>query len=304
MKTLVLVPDNTQYFFPYINRENVDVMSVCVRLSAVQKMLMRIVRRMNLPYPFYFGEWKKNLAEYEKVVLFDMSFTPALAKYIIRHSNAKVYVYLWNPLKNNRKMISYISKAQKFVNVYSYDEDDCKNYNMHFAPMMYSSDLQLGSRNIEFDLTFLGYAKDRLGQLSRLYDKFCSAGIICKFYVVADKNSDEAGEKGNSFIISQKRLSYQEYLDMIARSGAILDLVQGGQSGLSLRVLESVFLKKKLVTTNNRVKEYDLYRPENMFVLTDDNVNELKAFFAEPYAEIDPSITEKYDFANWLEEIK
>ncbi|HBC99502.1 MAG TPA: hypothetical protein DC053_09285 [Lachnoclostridium sp.] len=167
---------------------------------------------------------------------------------------------------------------------------------MNFAPMMYSSDLKVEPEEVSYDLAFLGYAKDRLPQLEHYFKLFSSVGLKCNFSVVADK-----GESRNGFKILKSGLKYQEYLHMIGSSRAILDLVQGGQSGLSLRVLESVFLKKKLVTGNKRVKEYDLYQPENMFILTDDNVEGLKEFFYKPYVDLDKYIVEKYDFANWIE---
>ena len=80
-----------------------------------------------------------------------------------------------------------------------------------------------------------------------------------------------------------------------------MDLVQSGQSGLSLRVLESVFLRKKLVTGNTRVKEYDLYRPENIYVLQNNNIDGLFDFFQTPYVDLEESVVKKYDFKNWID---
>lgn len=297
-KTLVLVPNDKMYFFPYVNQKDITIKSVCKELSSVETQLMRGIRRLDLPYPMFFGNWKKNLSEYKKVILFDMCFTPSLVKYIIAHSNAKVYVYLWNPIKNNKKMLGYITKAQKFVKIFSYDKDDCEKYNMNFAPMMYSSDLKKNNVPITADLVFLGYAKDRVLQLQHYFKEFTEAGLKCNFYVVG---SDCVSAEG--FHISANTLSYKEYLKMIESSNAILDLVQDGQSGLSLRVLESVFLQKKLVTGNVRVKEYDLYKPENMFILEDHNIEQIKDFLMKPYVPIEKNILQKYDFANWIDGI-
>lgn len=294
-KTLVLVPNDKMYFFPYVNQKDITIKSVCKELSSVETQLMRGIRRLDLPYPMFFGNWKKNLSEYKKIILFDMCFTPSLVKYIISHSDAKVYVYLWNPIKNNKKMLGYITKAQKFVKIFSYDKDDCEKYNMNFAPMTYSSNLVTKSKEIKSDLAFLGYAKDRMPQIKDYYRIFSSAGLRCNFYVVENPVVTKA-----DFAVSEKAMSYNEYLNMVASSNAILDLVQGGQSGLSIRVLESLFLKKKLVTGNTRVREYDFYRPENIFILEDNNTDGLKEFFTIPYHEIEKSIIDNYDFVNWL----
>ena len=59
-------------------------------------------------------------------------------------------------------------------------------------------------------------------------------------------------------------------------------------------------MKKKLVTGNARVREYDLYKPENMFILGVDDIGRLKEFFEIPYKELDKKEMEKYDFSNWV----
>lgn len=295
-KTLVLVPNAKMYFFPYINDENIHIASVCRPLNRQENDMMRLIRRLDLPYQMFFGEWKNSLDEYTNVILFDMSFTPALAKYIQAHSSATVYVYIWNPIKNNTKMLHYVKKAQKSVQVFSYDKDDCDKYGMIFAPMMYSSSLKMKKEKERYDLAFLGYAKDRLPQLKHYYNLFAEKNLKCNFYVVGNTQESEEG-----FKISKDGLSYQEYLKMLSSSKAILDLVQSGQSGLSLRVLESVFLKKKLVTGNVRIKEYDLYRPENMYILQSDNIDGLYEFLQTPYVDLDKSIISKYDFKNWIQ---
>ena len=295
-KTLVLVPDRNMYFFPYVKNDSVDVMSVCRKLNSAETFMMRGIRFLDLSYPMFFGEWKSKLEQYTKIVLFDMSFTPALAKYILKHSNAEVCLYLWNPIKNNQRMMNYVSKSRNYVKVFSYDKDDCDKYDMNFAPMTYSGNLVTQHKEINSDLIFLGYAKDRMPQIKEYYRIFSLAGLRCNFYVVENPAVTKA-----DFTVSEKGLSYSEYLDMVNSSNAILDLVQGGQSGLSLRVLESLFLKKKLVTGNIRVKEYDFYRPENIFILENDNIDGLKDFFDIPYHEVGKEIIAKYDFVNWLD---
>ena len=60
-------------------------------------------------------------------------------------------------------------------------------------------------------------------------------------------------------------------------------------------------MKKKLVTGNTRVKDYDFYRPENIFILENNNTDGLKDFLAVPYHEVEKKIVDNYDFVNWLD---
>lgn len=295
-KTLVLIFDSSKYFFPYIKRQDIDIFDIYKKMNNIEYNIMRSLRKSDLPCTAFYGEWKRKLHDYSRIVIFDTGYTPRLASYIVKHSKAKVFLYLWNPVKSNKRMIKYIYQSQKKISVYSYDKDDCNKYGMNFAPMTFTSSLTHPHQEIRSDLAFLGYAKDRMPQIKEYYQIFSQAGLRCNFYVVENPAVTEA-----EFTVSEKGLSYSEYLDMVSSSNAILDLVQGGQSGLSLRVLESLFLKKKLVTGNTRVKEYDFYRPENIFILEKNNTDGLKDFFAAPYHEVEKTIIDSYDFLNWLD---
>jgi hypothetical protein len=86
------------------------------------------------------------------------------------------------------------------------------------------------------------------------------------------------------------------------KSRCVLDSAQDGQLGLTIRVLEAIGAKKKIITTNEDVINYDFYYPENIYVYNGkmdlDNV-----FFKEEYKELDKEIYEKYSLRNWLKKI-
>ena len=54
--------------------------------------------------------------------------------------------------------------------------------------------------------------------------------------------------------------------DVYETSRCVLDSAQDGQLGLTIRVLEALGAKKKLITTNEDVINYDFYKPENIYV--------------------------------------
>ena len=94
--------------------------------------------------------------------------------------------------------------------------------------------------------------------------------------------------------------SYKHYLD----SRAILDIAHPHQEGLSFRPYEAIGMKKKLITTNSDIKNYDFYNPSNIFVIEDiNNVNISDEFLYSPYQEPPQSIVEKYYIKNWVQNI-
>jgi hypothetical protein len=98
----------------------------------------------------------------------------------------------------------------------------------------------------------------------------------------------------------KKPISYDDVLVKIGKSKAILDYLSDPSDGLSLRPMESIFHKKKLITNSKLIANYDFYRPQNIFILGRDNLSDLPEFLNSPYEEIDKEIIEKYDFKNWL----
>lgn len=85
-------------------------------------------------------------------------------------------------------------------------------------------------------------------------------------------------------------------------SMCVLDSPQAGQTGLTIRVLEALGAKKKLITTNPDIVNYDFYRPENIYVYKG-KIDLNNIFFKKPYMEIDNIIYSKYSLKSWLEEI-
>ena len=98
-------------------------------------------------------------------------------------------------------------------------------------------------------------------------------------------------------------LSMKESIEKMCEAKVAVDVQFGSQSGLTMRTIESLATKTKLITTNEHVKEYDFYNPVNIFVINKNNIEVPKDFFETPYQEIDSEILEKYSLKNWLKEI-
>lgn len=99
-------------------------------------------------------------------------------------------------------------------------------------------------------------------------------------------------------------LAGKEIDRVFADSKCVLDSAQAGQIGLTIRVLEALGSKKKLITTNEDVVSYDFYRPENIYIYIYNGKIDLdNIFFKENYKELSKEIYDKYSLRNWLKEI-
>ena len=65
-------------------------------------------------------------------------------------------------------------------------------------------------------------------------------------------------------------LNRNEVLKIFKESKAIIDCPLPNQRGLTMRTFEVLALKRKLITTNKNIKDYEFYTPDNIFIIESD----------------------------------
>jgi hypothetical protein len=92
----------------------------------------------------------------------------------------------------------------------------------------------------------------------------------------------------------------KDIANIFATSRCILDSAQAGQSGLTMRTFEVLGAKKKLITSNPTIEEYDFYNPTNIYIYKQgQSIDFSNDFFTKPYEEIPTDIYEKYSITAW-----
>ena len=89
-------------------------------------------------------------------------------------------------------------------------------------------------------------------------------------------------------IIDEKRalsndIPYTEVQKKIINSKAILEVMQDGQNGYTLRTMESLFFSRKLITDNKAIMEAPFYNKNNIFVIDVDSIDYMTTFLNLPY---------------------
>ena len=79
------------------------------------------------------------------------------------------------------------------------------------------------------------------------------------------------------------------YINGISQTGNVL--IKDGD-------LWEMFLYDK--HNNKEIKKYNFYNPNNIFILEEDNFQNINEFINTEYEEIDSEIIEYYDIENWL----
>ena len=271
---------------------------------------LRILRRIIIPIPgldsFFFGDWNKNLNEYTKIIINDAMFNNNILKYISKkNAVASKYVYYTNAVRNSRIKPNNIPKDWR---VYTFDISDSKEFDIEYSPEYYTEHQENIKYDLKYDVCYVGADKTNV-RLKNLLDikevlrKNKVQNFFHIFRVLKKYNKYELQETTNMF------LKYEDIQRIILESKCILELQMEGQSGCTLRTLESMFLNRKLITNNKDIVNYDFYNPNNIFVIENaddfkDRFNDILKFMRSPYQKLPDMVKNNYKFCKWLERFR
>lgn len=301
MKKFVIVPGLKYYFFKDIKDPNIYVEEEKFLSSTnfCKNYIQRFSKKINLwpIYLLFIIEWKKKLKECDSCIIFDQAFSVALVKAIkFLNPNIKIYIYLWNPTFKDTSITKKLNKVKNLISIYSFDKNDCKKYGFKFSPMIYNLDIKYKKEEIIYDVIFVGYLKNRVQLLTELYNKLQEFSASTYFYVLDNiKTKDKV-----PFELHDTYLEYDEYRKKMICSKAVLDIVQDGQIGLTIRTMETICYGKKLITNNLDIINYDFYNKNNIFVIGIDDINTLEQFIKLPFVPIPSEVLKKYNFVDWI----
>ena len=287
--------------------DNVDIKEIYTPLNNIG---LRILRRIIILIPgldsFFFGDWNKNLNEYTKIIINDAMFNNNILKYISKkNAVASKYVYYTNAVRNSRIKPNNIPKDWR---VYTFDISDSKEFDIEYSPEYYTEHQENIKYDLKYDVCYVGADKTNV-RLKNLLDikevlrKNKVQNFFHIFRVLKKYNKYELQETTNMF------LKYEDIQRIILESKCILELQMEGQSGCTLRTLESMFLNRKLITNNKDIVNYDFYNPNNIFVIENaddfkDRFNDILKFMRSPYQKLPDMVKNNYKFCKWLERFR
>ena len=203
-----------------------------------------------------------------------------------------------------------------FDRVWSFDKSDSEKYNIDFLPLFYSneySDIASSGVSQKYDALFVGtihsdrywFLKNIERQISALngqvyfWQYFPSVLLYLKMKLRSRRFCREAKYRDFRF----ESLKKERLLELIAESKAVIDSNHPSQSGLTMRTLETLGAKRKLITTNVYVKEYDFYRESNILIVDRETPHIPEDFLISPYEDIPDDVYHKYSLDGWLSAI-
>lgn len=178
-------------------------------------------------------------------------------------TNVKMILIHVNVVENKKKLLQ--CRWDFFDDIYTFDKNDSKKYNMRYYPANYSMKKVSSSQKIIYDAFFVGNSKGRLNVLNSIYDKITQQKGNCLFYIANVKRNEQ---KTNG-VIYNKWLSYSDILSRISETNCIVEVLANKQSGITLRTMEAIVYGKKLLTNNPQIKNTKYFKSGNIQYFSD-----------------------------------
>lgn len=226
------------------------------------------------------------------------------------NGSGRMVLYYWDSLD---LLKDDISRWSFFDKIFTFDKND---YDAHkdlfdFLPLFYCNNyLDMDERHHKYHISTIGsYKYDRYFMIERLKNQNPRINIYSYLYtpkwmILFHKAFRRKYRNIDLKKLSFKKLTTSDIKYRYEESDAVLDIPRTGQNGLTMRTFECLAMKKKIVTTNANVVQYDFYNSNNIFVM-DRDLLELpkREWFESPYSNLNEGIIEKYSITNWIERL-
>lgn len=247
---------------------------------------------------FLFRSWIQDAAIARVIVVFDGGNAAYITRYLARKFPQKrIILYYWNPVSRS---INPSKIDINNVEIWSFDRNDCDTYNFRYNPQFFFPEnaVLATSPQLEYDGVFVGVDKQRSTILQEIKAFAEKQGLNFYFYLVKSNLKSDLSEVNQKY---NERITYEELIHLVNKSKAIIDVCSSDQTGMTLRPLEALFLKKKLITNMKKMVEYSLYNRKNVFIIGQDDYCDLYDFVNSPYDESDhEKLLAEYGVENWL----
>ena len=235
--------------------------------------------RLGLPERIWYNPRIKTI-ESKVIIINDPLITPGLVSYVTElFPDRKIYLVYENRAANTLDPDKV--KNPSVIKV-TYDETDSERYGMHYLAGCYQDIYRLENPKRDlYDVVYVGRDKGRGEKLLELEQEFKKLGLKTYFHICGDRRVINKHKR-----YYKPLLDYTEYLALISRSKAILNIMPEGQRALTLRDFEVVSNGIKGITNSQWIQSFELYDPSRFFILGLDDLEQLPAFLETPFKPI------------------
>lgn len=227
-------------------------------------------------------------------------YSPELLSFVRQHSKHGSVNYQFDGLT---RFPEIRTRQALFDRFYVFDPKDIAadgstrlSHNFYFPHLLHNLPTP------QYDCYFTGtHHPSRSRQINAFAELASQLNLKLDFTIVGKNIREHYHEH---VAVSTQAQSFRQNLASAAHSHILADFVVGDHQGLSFRTFEALGMKKKLITTNASVQQYDFYHPDNILIFNEQtDVDTLRVFLDRPYHQLPSEMVEKYSFHHWLNRV-
>lgn len=291
----------------YLIYENMDKVSIYYKI-----LYSKFPNHMSEAMDRYFK--KKIVSAFSDVDYVLVIRGQFLSKTVIDYMKSKFgrkchyILYQWDSVKNNEnaKII-----ASKFDRVYTFDPEDAKRYKWTYRPLFYiATKIDKEEKKVNDLLYICSLHSDRARVLSELKE-FCAekgltyrALLFEKQYIFLKRKYIDGKPEYRSVDnrdMTFKSVKLSQAYKLYGRSKAVVDYTHPGQKGYTMRTIECLGNRCKLITNNEQIRKADFYDERNIYIYDNNKFEVSEKFVREDYCDIEPQIYQYYSLDYWIE---
>jgi hypothetical protein len=283
--------------------------------SSYKKILLRLVPKLlKKEISQYFLDILDNASkvEYDYVFCLKLECFPreVLLQLREQQQGAKFIFYTWDSFTNNKNPLNCLDVFDRCL---TFDNQDATTYGLILRPLFYLDEYtEIEDEKRPFDVSFVGSIHIHRYKLIKSFLKKLDEKYTCYMYLFVPSQLLYFARKTLLFPIygSSKKtdfkftsLNKKEIVSLFKKSKAILDICHHNQSGLTMRSIEALGARRKLITNNGNIKIYDFFNPQNILIFDEKNMEISNEFLDSDYLQVSPEIQNRYSLEGWLIEI-
>lgn len=295
-KNTAIVLNEGHYATECIQNRGFEVYTHLKKTNPVTRRILNFCRKYSFTGRIerLFFDNSINCSDYENYIVYDARASAEYLRWLREHHpTARIILFYDNPIANTEVKIDQLEKS--ICECWSFDYDDCERYGLQYNSEFYFEELICDKRKLKYDVMFLGKDKGRYDRLIALEKEFLDVGLSFYLHIVPDSKLD--ANKKEKY---RDGVSYEKLLELVSESKVLLDILQEDQVGLTLRNMEAVFNGKKQITDNPKIRRYNFYSPDNVFILGEDDFSKISEFVKSPSAGYQKDVISYYSFDEWL----
>lgn len=226
-----------------------------------------------------------------------------------KYNNAEFIMYQWDSVA----YYPYALEVAKWCNrQFTFDPHDAKEFGWTYRTLFFDPSTCKLDEEKKYDISFICSLHSDRVKVYKMLCKYAKAHCLSIFnYLYSNRWSyyrQKYIKKNLSFSIDSSCLKFspllmKETVAIYNKSRSIIDYKFPKQVGLTMRTIESIGHRCKLITNNQQVKSEDFYIPENIHVYDLDSFDIPENFLETDYTPLSEELYHKYSIDGWVEEV-